>query len=162
MARDGSGSGPPIDRAGAGGQGAGQSLGEGAALKADIQQLLKEMSGELKNLQAQLEASKDQAQPQAGTSTDPNLYGDAEKLEDVTAKNPLPLQMQTDSAATKTGRPGVSIGKPSGDVSAATPQVQAQDAQLTDQPLDESAAARQPVPAEYRSVFDQLQRRSTP
>ena len=148
MARDGSGS-----------QGTGQSLGEGAALKADIQQLLKEMSGELKDLQAQLEASKDHAQPNAGTSTDPNLYGDSERLEDVTAKNPLPLQMKTDSAATKGGRPGISIGKPSGDVSAAAPQVQAQDAQLTDQPLDESTATRQPVPAEYRSVFDQLQRR---
>ena len=126
-------------------------------MKADIQKLLKEMSGELKNLEAQLEAAKDQPQPKAGTGTDPNLYGDAAKLDETNPGNPLPLQLQTDNVATtKSGRPGGGVGTPSGEVSGAAPQAQAQEAQLSEQPLDEAAASRQPVPAEYRSVFDQL------
>ncbi|MBI4341279.1 MAG: hypothetical protein HY598_03260 [Candidatus Omnitrophica bacterium] len=147
-------------QAGSGQQGSGQTFGEGEALKADIQQLLKEMSGELKNLQAQLASAEAQPQPQAGTSTDPHLYGGAESLEDLAAKSAHPIQLKTDSAATQSGRPDRGVGKPSGDVSAARPKAEAQDAQLTDQPLEESAASRQPVPAEYRSIFDHLQQRS--
>lgn len=149
----------PAARDGSGSQGAGQSFGDGAALKADIQRLLKEMSGELKNLEAQIEAAKDQPQPRAGTGTDPNLYGDSTTLDEANPSNPLPLPLQTDNApTTKGGRPGGGVGKPSGEVSGAAPQVQAQEAQLSEQPLDEAAASRQPVPAEYRSVFDQLRR----
>jgi len=150
----------PSARDGSGSQGTGQSFGEGAALKAEIQQLLKEVSGELKNLQAQLEAAN--AQPEAGTTTDPNLYGDASALEDMTAQSPIPLELKTDTGATQKPRAGGGVGKPTGEISPDGPRTKAEEAHLSEQPLEETAASRQPVPAEYRSVFDRLQRQRGP
>jgi len=144
---------------GSGNQGLGQSMGNGAELKADIQKLLKEMSGELKELQGQLDAAKDQPRPQAGSGTDPNLYGAAEKLDPLASKNPMPLQLEADQKTTdKAGRPAGGVAKSSGGISGDLPQTQAQPAQLADQPSEEAASSRQPVPVEYRTVFDQLRR----
>jgi len=138
----------------------GGSTGEGEALKAEIQELLKEVSGELKDLQAQLASATDQPKPEAGTGTDPNLYEAPMTLED--GGDPLAIQLPSDTAPTEARRPGGGVGQPSGEVSGAAPQTQAQEAQLSEQPLEEAPASRQPVPEEYRDVFDRLQRRSTP
>lgn len=139
----------------------GQTPGAGDdALKAEIQQLLKEMSGELKQLQEQMTNAKDQPQPQAGTSTDPNLYEAPTPLDRATG-DALPIQLNTDSHQTKTPRPGSGVGKPSADASSAAPQTRAEAAQLADTPQEETPTARQPIPPEYRSIFDQLRRRRT-
>ena len=138
--------------------GGGQSPGNDEALKAEIQQLLKEVSGELKDLQAQM-ASKANQVPEAGTSSDPNLYESPMKL-DRTTGDALPIQLKTDSAQIKGQRPGSGVGQPSGDVGSATPQTHAEAAQLADTPREETPTSRQPVPPEYRSIFDQLRRSS--
>ncbi|MBI3997084.1 MAG: DUF202 domain-containing protein [Candidatus Omnitrophica bacterium] len=140
------------------GSGAGQSSVGQDALKADIQQLLKEVSGELKQLQTQMDAA--QHQPQIGTGTDPNLY-DAPTPVDVTTGSSMPVQLQTDQATTKTPRPGSGVGRPSGEVSAATPQAKAEAAQLSDQPLEETPVPREAVPPEYRPIFDRLHQQTT-
>lgn len=144
-----------------GGRDAGsQSFGGQEAMRADIQQLLKEVSGELKALQAQLAAAESHAQPDAGTSADPQLYESPMKLDRATG-NALPVQLQTDTAPTTTPRPGGGVGRPSGEVSGANPSVRPEEAQLSDEPREETPTARQPVPPEYRSVFDRLRQRDT-
>lgn len=137
-------------------QGGGQSAVSGEVTKAEIQQLLKEVSGEVKLLQAQLAAANDQPHPEPGTSTDAELYGTAEAL-DRAKGSPLPVQLDTDTVETKDERPGGGVGQPAGEAVAATPQVQAEDAQLSEQPLEETPAARQTIPPEYRPVFERLQ-----
>ncbi|MBI3083829.1 MAG: hypothetical protein HYY90_05650 [Candidatus Omnitrophica bacterium] len=137
-----------------------QSFGGQEAMRADIQQLLKEVSGELKALQAKLAAAEPHAQPDAGTSTDPQLYESPMKLDRATG-NALPVQLQTDTAPTKTPRPGGGVGRPSGEVSDASPSVHPEEAQLSDEPREEAPTAHQPVPPEYRSVFDRLRQRDT-
>ncbi len=137
----------------------GSSSGNQEVLKAQIQELLKEVSGELKQLQQQLATAKDLPKPQAGTGTDPNLYEAPMPLERATG-GPLPIQLQTDTAQTNAQRKGTGIGTPAGIATSASPQVKAEDAQLSEHPEEESAASRQPVPPEYQSVFDQLRHRS--
>ena len=127
-------------------------------MKAEIQQLLKEVSGELKTLQAQLEeAAKNQPPPQAGTSTDPDLYESPSPL-DAAQGDALPIQLQADQAPTKSPRPSGGVGTPSNDVSKDGPSLKAEDAQLSDAPIDETPTNRQVVPPEYRDVFDRLNR----
>ncbi|MDP3722873.1 MAG: hypothetical protein Q8R91_05175 [Candidatus Omnitrophota bacterium] len=139
----------------AGGQG--QSGGEDA-LKAEIQQLLKEVSGELQRLETQLAATSNDANPTAGTSTDPNLYESAMPL-DGTPQGSLPIQLRTDQAPTRAQRPGSGVGAPSGEVARASPQTAPTEAQLAEAPLEEPPVARQTVPREYQSVFDRLHQR---
>ena len=119
--------------------------------------MLKEVSGELKQLEAQLAAAKDQPHPDAGSSTDPNLYEAPMALEQP-QHTALPIQLTTDTAETEQQRPGGGVGRPSGKAAAATPQAQAEEAQLSEEPLEETSAARQPIPSEYRGVFDRLHR----
>jgi len=140
---------------GAGGQG--QSGGEDA-LKAEIQQLLKEVSGELQRLETQLAATSNDANPTAGTSTDPNLYESAMPL-DGAPQGSLPIQLRTDQAPTRAQRPGSGVGAPSGEAARASPQTAPTEAQLAEAPLEEPPVARQTVPREYQSVFDRLHRR---
>jgi hypothetical protein len=137
------------------GQGGGQAVA-GDVTRAEIQRLLKEVSGELRQLQAQLAAANDEPAPEPGTSTDPELYGAAEAL-DRAKGSPLPVQLDTDTVETKAERPGGGVGQPAGEAEGATPQVQAEDAQLSEQPLEETPASRQTVPPEYRLVFERLQ-----
>jgi hypothetical protein len=128
-------------------------------LKAEIQQLLKEVSGQLQELQAQLAAAQNQVHPEAGTTTDPNLYGGSAAAElPRAAGGALPIQLQTDEQQAAAQRPGGGVGKPSGTVADDAPQASPEDAQLSGQPLEEPASSRQPVPPEYRSVFERLQR----
>jgi hypothetical protein len=124
-------------------------------LKAEIQELLKEVSGELKQLQAQLATAKDKPPLDAGTSTDPKLYESPMTL-DRKGGTVLPIQLQTDTTPIKAQRPGSGVGPPSGEVSGALPQMKAEEAELSDEPLEEPSAPRQMVPPEYRSVFDRL------
>ena len=140
--------------------GSGSSLGNGEALKAEIQELLKDVSGELKQLQEQLGSNKDQPRPEGGTSTDPNLYESPMKL-DKAAGGALPIQLNTDEAKINAQRPGGGVGRPSGEVSNALPQTQAEDAQLANEPLEETPALRQPIPPEYRGIFERLRTQPT-
>jgi hypothetical protein len=136
--------------------GVGQSTGGSDALKADIQELLKEVSGELKELQAQAEST--QEQPNPGTGTDPNLYGGEEPQ--PAGGDPLAVELRSDVAPTAKDRSGAGIGRAGTDVARSGPKAIAEDAQLADQPVPEPPSARQPIPVEYRSVFDQMRRSS--
>ncbi len=137
------------------------SPGNQEMLKAQIQELLKEVSGELKQLQEQLASAQGVEQPQAGTSTDPDLYGGSAEHDQLpSAQRKLPMQLHTDTGETKQPRSGGGAGQPSQEVGHAAPQAEAQDAQLSDVPLEERPTERQPIPPEYRSVFDQLRNRS--
>lgn len=145
------------------GQGTGTSPGLSAQqelLKADIQQLLKELSGELKQLQVQLEAEhrSNQPRPAPGTSTDPDLYGGTTSLENATG-SPLPIQLDVDTQPTSTTRRGGGVGEPSGQIANATPQQTPEDATLAEHPTEEDATHRQPIPPEYRPVFERLSHR---
>ncbi len=124
--------------------------------RAEIQKLLKEVSGELRQLQAQLDAEGVPMRPQAGTSTDADLHGAREALEE--GKQGMSVQLKTDTAETKSSRPGTGVGTAAAQASNAAPQTRPEDALLSDQPLEEPASARQAVPPEYRDVFNQLQR----
>lgn len=146
--------------AGSAGRGAGHSA-QSEALKAEIQQLLKEVSGELQELQAQVAQASSQHQPAAGTGTDPELFEKPTALDPARGET-LPIQLSTDQAPTASPRPGAGVGRPSGEASDAAPQAVPEDAQLSDAPAEEDAAARQVVPPEYRSVFDRLQRHPAP
>ena len=134
----------------------GQSSGNQEALKADIQQLLKEVSGELQQLQAQLANAEGQTNPNAGTSTDPELYERSAPL-DQGHGDELSIHLPTDTAPTQARRPGGGVGKPSGEAAPASPQAKPEAAELSDTPAEEPGGARQVVPPEYRNVFDRLQ-----
>ena len=138
----------------------GQSAGGQEALKAEIQELLKEVSGELRQLQSQLAAAKVETAPAPGTGTDSELYGASAPLE-PSAENALPIQLQTDAASTQTKRPASGVGRASGEVLSDAPQTQAEQAQLSDVPLEEKATGYNVVPPEYRTVFDRLNRGRT-
>lgn len=135
-----------------------QSPGGQDALKADIQQLLKELSGELKNLQEQL-AAAELLTPEAGTSTDEQLYGAAEPMARAAGPS-LPIQLKTDTAETSAQRPSGGLAEPSGEIAGAAPQVAPEAAELSPDSLEGSAVSRQRVPPEYQSVFDRLFRRN--
>ena len=139
----------------------GSAAGNQDTLKADIQELLKELSGELKDLQAQLASSSQEPHPQAGTSTDPELYGPRTTPEQAAGES-VAIQLKTDTQPTQASRRGGGVGQPSGEVSGAGPQVKPEDAQLSEAPLEEQPVSRQPVPPEYRRVFDRLHAGGTP
>ncbi len=127
-------------------------------MRAEIQGLLKQVSGELQELQAQLASAKQDLSSPPGTTTDPNLFEGPMPV-DPQAAATLPVQLTTDTAQTKDRRPGSGVGEPSGEVSEASPTVAPEEARLSNAPLEERPSARQPVPPEYRSVFDRLNRR---
>ena len=135
------------------GSGSGQQTD---ATRAEIQQLLKEVSSELKQMQAKLSEANDQPAPEAGTSTDPELYGAAESLARPSGEV-MPIHLETDTAPTSAQRPGGGTGQAGGEAASASPKIAAEDAQLSEQPREETAANRQTIPPEYRSVFEQLQ-----
>ncbi len=150
------GQGPQPKSGNAKGQTGVQSPGN-EALRAEIQELLKEVSGELQQLQAQLAQAQDTTPPPAGTGTDPNLYGNADPLPKETGGHNVPIQLKTDKTPSTKPRKGGGTGRPSGEVSGEGPKAQAEAADLSDQPSEESAASRQPIPPAYRSIFDRLQ-----
>ena len=125
-----------------------------AALQQDIQQLLKELNTELKQMQADMGQSSDQSAPPPGTETDSNLYGDATPL-DPAGGAPMPIQFDVDEQAGPSAkRKGSGTGKPSGKVSAEAPQAVAEDVAAAEQSQQESAVSRQPIPPDYQSVFE--------
>ena len=137
-------------------QAGGQSSGNQDALKAEIQQLLKDVSGELKQLQAQLANADGQTHPNAGTSTDPQLYEGASPLDQSPGAS-LSITLPTDTAPTAAKRPGGGVGRPSGEAAHASPNAAPEEAELSETPTEEPHSTRQVVPPEYRSVFDRLQ-----
>lgn len=127
------------------------------ALQEDIQKLLKDVSGELKDLQKRLE-SQDQPPPTPGATTDPELYGASDAAGAPTGEASVPIQLKTDAAGTGSSRKSSGSGRPSGETSAASPTAKAEPAQLADEPLEEPAGSRETVPPEYQDVFKQLNR----
>ena len=145
------------------GQGGGSSLSAGdLEAKADIQQLLKEVSGELKTLQAQLDAANQQQASRPGTSTDPNLYGAPEPVDRNPSGTPLPMSLGADTAPSKTPRPGTGVGSAAEHPDHEQPQAKPEAASLSDRPLDEAAGTRQPIPPIYQEIFDRLNRTPQP
>ena len=134
------------------------------AMKGEIQRLLKEVSGELQQLQVQLaSAQQRQPQPEAGTSSDPELFESPMPEDGSAGTKPVPFVVPTDTVATKTPRPSAGVGRPEGDVSRAGPRMGREDVSLSDQPAEETApSARQPIPPEYRGVFDRLHHEGPP
>ena len=137
--------------------GRGQQIGsaQGEVLKADIQRALKELSSELKTLQAQLEAQQVSA-PAPGTGTDPELYGAASLEPPPGATSRLPLALEVDTQATAATRRGGGIGQPSGDIGTETPQQTPEEAQLAAKAAPESATHHDAIPPEYQPVFERL------
>ncbi|PIQ83843.1 MAG: hypothetical protein COV75_05125 [Candidatus Omnitrophica bacterium CG11_big_fil_rev_8_21_14_0_20_63_9] len=137
----------------------GAGLGNQQELKAEIQQLLKEVSGELKELKQELAAAQGEPPPRPGTNTDPNLYDAPEQLDDLQGSS-LPVQLQTDRAPASAKRPGAGTGKPGDEVLQAAPTSQREAAELSAQPTEETPMSRESIPPDYREVLDQL--RNTP
>jgi len=128
------------------------------AIKADIQQMLQQLSTELKQLQADLQQqSAKQPAPPPGTSTDPDLFEDASKLEPPTG-GALPIQLDVDTQPTSTARRGGGVGEPSDDAAEAPFQVQPESVDLADSATETPASQRQAIPPEYRPVFERLSR----
>lgn len=132
--------------------------GQQEALKADIQQTLQQLSAELKQIQEELQQQRaDQPTPAPGTSTDPELFEDASKL-DAAAGGPLPIQLEVDTQPASKTRRGSGVGSPSAEAEDAPFQVQPESAQLAESGAEAAAGRRQAIPPEYRPVFEQLSR----
>jgi len=137
----------------------GTSQGEAASqelLKADIQQLLKELSQEIESLQQEV-AKQQQGQPNPlpGTSTDPELYEAPSSLEPGAGRH-IPIQLKTDAKPSASTRPGSGVGKPSGRIASASPAQHPEEAELSEEAEEAGGVSRQPIPPEYRSIFEQL------
>ena len=138
------------------------SPGQGAAselTKAEIRQLLKDLSGEIQRLQEDLAKQRDLPQPEAGTTTDPGLYDGASPEAPLPpgAGNRTPISLGADDRASSSkGRPNAGRGRPSGQVSDLAPQLQPESSALSDHPDEESAIDRQAIPPEYQPVFERL------
>ena len=103
-----------------------------------------------------MQSKLDEAHPQPpGTATDPNLYDRPEAL-DPTRGASVPIALQTDTAGTAAPRDAQGTGSAAPTASSAKPQAASEDAQLSTTPGDEPAVNRQPVPPEYRDLFDRL------
>ena len=145
-------------QAGKMGQQAGSSGSD--AVNADIQQLLKEVSGELKQLEAKLTPEQAAQIQTPGTGTDTGLYSDTrESLEQAANTRAAPLPLKVDDQATASSRQGGGIGEASGDAADDAPQQARQSAELSDRSEDGSAGTRERVPPEYRPVFERLNKR---
>lgn len=113
------------------------------------------MADELEQLEQQITASQP-PQPTPGMSTDPELF-DGGTPEPPSGGRGMPLSLETDEVPTQTPRPGGGLGERSETVGRGGPRMTPDDASLSDAPRPEgAAAARPPVPPEYRSVFDRL------
>ena len=132
--------------------------GQQEALKANIQQMLQELSTELEQMQKEFQHQRaDQPNPAPGTSTDPELFEDASKLEPATG-GPLPIQLGVDAQSTSRTRRGGGSGAPSTEAVDAPFQVQAESAELAESGAEAAAGQRQAIPPEYRPVFERLSR----
>ena len=128
-------------------------------MKADIQQLLKEMSGELQQLQEQM-GNRPQPQGMAGTGTSADLYDPKSGLEQTRGTRSTPIQLQVDNQATSGTRRGTGVGEASTEIDDAQPQQQAGSAQLSDKQGEATGSgSRQRIPPEYRPVFERLSHR---
>lgn len=128
------------------------------ALKADIQQLLKELSSELKNMQAEMEATQSNSKepsPLAGGATDPNLYEQSAKLDPASGSR-LPIQLEVDTTPTTSPRRGSGTGQASKEASDALPQQEPESASLSDVRTTEQGQARHAIPPDYQPVFERL------
>jgi hypothetical protein len=130
------------------------SLASGSqeAMRAEIRQLLQQVSDELQQLQAQLAHAQG---AEAGAGTDPELYEPPMPLPEEPG-SPLPMTLRAGDGPSSSSRPAGGTGQPSGELSSDAPAAQPEEAQLSDAPLEEQAVGRHAVPPEYRDVFDRL------
>lgn len=128
------------------------------ALKGDIKQLLEQLSEELQSLQARVETQRlDRPHPEPGTSTDPQLYDDADLSPPAdAAQRRVPVQLRVDQQALTARRPGGGVGEPSDEVATTGPQQLEEDAQLSEDPVGAEAVTRHAIPPEYQPVFERL------
>ena len=128
------------------------------ALKGEIKQLLTQLSDELQSLQARVaEQPLDRPHPPPGTSTDPQLYDDADLSPQADAsQRRLPVQLRVDQQEVASRRPGGGVGEPSDEVGEASPQQLEEDAQLSADALEAEAITRHAIPPEYQPVFERL------
>ena len=129
--------------------------------KAEIERLLKQVSGQLEQLQADLATSTNQPRPEAGTGTSSQLYEEPMKLDAANGQT-LPIQLQTDTAPTQAARRGSGVGQPSGTAARGAPAMTEEAAQPAATPREETPVSRQMVPPEYRGVFDRLHTEQEP
>lgn len=126
------------------------------AMKADIQELLQELSGELQQMETQL-ARADNPNPAPGTAPGGELLGGAEPLPEA-GKHQVPIQLKTDDAPSTSPRTGGGVGEASGRIDRDAPKAEREETALSDAPsAEDAAAARQPIPPEYRGAFERLQ-----
>ena len=128
------------------------------ALKGDIKQLLKQLTDELQALQARVEPQRlDLPHPTAGTSTDSQLYDDADLSPQAdAAQRRLPVQLKVDRQAVSARRPGGGVGEPSDEVATTGPQQLEEDAQLSADAVEAETITRHAIPPEYQPVFERL------
>lgn len=128
------------------------------ALKGDIKQLLEQLSEELQSLQARVDPQRlDRPHPEPGTSTDPQLYDDADLSPPAdAAQRRVPVQLRVDQQALTARRPGGGVGEPSDEVATTGPQQLEEDAQLSEDPVGAEAVTRHAIPPEYQPVFERL------
>jgi hypothetical protein len=144
------------------GQQAKPSAGEGAqaeALKQDIKQLLQELSGEVKDLQAQLTDRQQEVQA-PGTSGGGELYGEREPSEAPEATKRRPVQLEVDTEGEAVKRPGSGLAEQAGEAGEAAPQLAPEDATLAPSRPQDTVGTTQRIPPEYRPVFERLSSKS--
>lgn len=129
------------------------------ALKADIQQLLKELSSELKQMQADMDAkqpnAKEEPSPLAGGSTDPELYDKPAALDKASGSR-LPIQLEVDTQPTASPRKGSGTSDASKHAAESLPQQEPESASLSDVRTTEQGQARHAIPPDYEPVFERL------
>ena len=130
------------------------------ALQAEIKQVLQGLSSDLEQLQAKLDAQPPDRIPSTpGTATDPDLYDESVMPLAKGQGATLPLQLDADAAPTAKARPGGGMGQPdaTAPVSNAKPRAADESAELADHAAPEAGVQRQPIPPEYKPVFEELQ-----
>lgn len=139
-------------------QNSGLSAAQQQAMRAEIKELLKELSAEMEAFHKQLAEAPEAAYPEAGTSTDPDLYERAMEIERKIQAQALPMTLATDDKESGSMRKASGIGESSEEVSDAAPQMSRDNARLSGESAPVQAVERQPIPPVYQGVFENLEK----
>lgn len=74
-----------------------------------------------------------------------------------TGSTPVPIELAPDARPSSQARQRSGLAAPSGEVDTQGPQAARRDVELSAQPTEELPVDAQPIPPEYRSVFERLQ-----
>lgn len=135
----------------------GLSAAQQQSMKAEIKELLKELSDEMESFQKQLAKAPETAHPEAGTSSDPDLYERAMEIERKIQARTLPMTLATDDKESGSKRRASGVGESSEDVLDAAPQMSRENSRLSEESAPVQALERQPIPPVYQGVFDNLE-----